>query len=66
MHLFTFEFWRYVLRGPRYRQLLPREPMPYFRAAWCRFRGHPNGIIYYTGPMATEPDNRCKDCYEEL
>lgn len=32
----------------------------------CRIKGHPNGIIYYTGASATEPDNRCKDCFEDI
>lgn len=32
--------------------------------AWCRFRGHPNGIRYYA--LADEPDYTCIDCGEYL
>ena len=30
----------------------------------CRLRGH-SGTIYYN-PGALEPDNRCKNCLEEI
>lgn len=36
-----------------------------FQNAWCRMRGHPNGMIYYN-PGGTAPDGRCKDCGEDI
>jgi hypothetical protein len=31
----------------------------------CRWLGHPAGIVYFN-PGATEPDNHCKNCGDEL
>ncbi len=32
---------------------------------WCRFRGHPCGVVFYN-PGGWEPDMSCKNCGEEL
>ena len=33
--------------------------------AWCRWRGHPAGVWFYT-MSGSEPDMRCKGCGENL
>ena len=35
--------------------------LDWWRSFLCRWKGHPNGIIYYN-PYGWEPDDRCKDC----
>ena len=48
-------FWKYVFeKNEGWRNIL------------CRMRNHPNGIVYYTGPTALEPDYHCVDCGEEI
>jgi len=64
-YLITWVFWRYVLVGPEDRRSRSRDGNS-LSAMWCRFKGHPNGIVYYAGPTATEPDTRCVDCDEDL
>jgi len=51
--LFSPWWWEYLLEKP-----LTIEKL------WCRFRGHPNGVIWYSNGF--EPDMRCKDCGDEL
>lgn len=34
--------------------------------AWCRLRGHPSGVVWYTNSTATEPDMHCKNCGDDL
>jgi hypothetical protein len=55
MRWLTLWWWRYLLAGCK--------GWGHF---WCRARGHPNGVWWYAGPLATEPDMRCKDCGENL
>ena len=35
------------------------------RRLWCRIKGHPNGVWWYT-PHGLEPDYHCVDCGDEL
>jgi hypothetical protein len=35
------------------------------RAAICRWRGHPCGVIWFN-PGRLEPDMRCKNCEDDL
>ena len=55
-------WWAYVF-GMEYT----RKP---YRLSWrvisCRIRGHPCGIVFFAGPLATEPDTHCKDCGDDL
>jgi hypothetical protein len=37
----------------------------YFVCFWCRLRGHPYNVIWFTN-YDYEPDMRCKNCYEDL
>ena len=51
-----------------YKYLL--EPKSYLSDSWretilCRIKGHPCGSIYYN-PGGLEPDERCKNCGDEL
>jgi hypothetical protein len=32
---------------------------------WCRLRGHPAGRVHWN-PGGLEPDNRCRNCGEEI
>lgn len=52
---------RYIFERPKRSTL-----KEWITTSLCRMRGHPKGPVYYTGPTATEPDMRCKDCGEEL
>lgn len=36
-----------------------------FRNLWCRIRGHPYGVVWYT-LCGLEPDMSCKNCGEDL
>ena len=55
MHWFTRGWWKYLLEGK-----------PDWTRFWCRVRGHPKGIVYYTWGDAAEPDYHCKTCGEYL
>lgn len=37
----------------------------WFTVIWCRFRGHPRGIIWYN-LNGLEPDMTCKGCGDDL
>lgn len=52
-------YWRYLLSKPNGRASK-------WSTFWCRVKGHPCGIVYYTGPSALEPDYSCKNCGDEL
>lgn len=46
---------------PRWRMVgAPSWP----RVIWCRMRGHPAGVYWYTSGM--EPDMRCKGCLDDI
>lgn len=60
VNLFDIWFWKYMLRradDPGY--------CSWFSRLTCRFRGHPCGTWYYNAGRL-EPDNRCKDCGDDL
>ena len=53
-------WWKYVFAKPTgYDKRLT------FQKIWCRMCSHPNGQIYFN-PNGLEPDNRCKDCGDEI
>lgn len=52
-------WWKYMLKAPE------SCDASYWRGVWCRFRGHPNGEVYYN-PGGFEPDHSCVDCGENL
>lgn len=53
---FTPDWWRYLLTGCKG-----------WTNFWCRVRGHPAGVWWYTSnPEAMEPDMHCKNCEEDL
>lgn len=58
MHWFTLGWWRYLL-APR---MVGAPSWP--RVIWCRMRGHPAGVYWYTSGM--EPDMRCKGCLDDI
>lgn len=37
---------------------------PGFKTIYCRFRGHPYDIFYYSSGIA--PNTKCKNCGEDL
>jgi hypothetical protein len=41
------------------------EDVSWPRVVWCRFRGHPYGVIWYN-PNGMEPDMTCTNCYDDL
>lgn len=55
MKWFTLPWWSYLLTGCKG-----------WRHFWCRVRGHPDGVWWYSHAMATEPDMHCKNCGEDL
>jgi hypothetical protein len=59
MHWFTLAWWKYLL-GKKHPEVSWRKTI------LCRMRGHPCGVIWYTGPLAQEPDMTCKDCGDDL
>ncbi len=60
MHWFTRDWWRYLL-APR-----SDSHVSWLTVILCRLRGHPCGVVWYTGPTAMEPDMTCRDCGDDL
>ena len=52
--------WKYYFGG--FKDLYFKQ---YIKRIICRFKGHPNGVIYYN-PGGFEPNWCCKDCGEDL
>ena len=50
---FTADWWQYLFQKPWT-----------WRATFCRMRGHPAGVLWYSG--GNEPDMRCKNCADNL
>lgn len=50
-----------------YRHLFakPERGIRWGTAIICRFKNHPCGPIYYNA-NGLEPDNRCRNCWDEL
>ena len=53
--------WRYFFKGFRWWQLTEGTKI---ERVICRFRGHPNGEVYFSN--WDEPDHHCRDCGEEI
>lgn len=62
MKWFTIDYWRYLFSSTR----CGKYERPTVSIIWCRIKGHPNGVIYFTGPTANEPDMHCVDCGDDL
>ena len=58
---FTKDWYKYLF------EKRPRElyPLPFWKVLWCRYKGHPNGIVFYNAG-GEEPDTSCKDCGDEI
>ena len=66
------EWYSYLFRIPNYKdgdRPLGRggesKWLDYCRRIYCRYKGHPNGQVYYN-PNGYEPDYHCKDCGDEI
>lgn len=59
MKWFTKNWWKYLLEKPA-------EETNRLVALWCRAKGHKDGVVWYTSVNATEPDMRCKKCFDDL
>jgi len=57
MHWFLPTWWRYLLskKSPDYS---------WIAVIWCRARGHPAGVRWYSGGFS--PDMHCLDCGDDL
>lgn len=66
--------WRiylHLVELPAFIQyLFSKADNPEFCSWWerlkCRIKHHPCGSIYYTDSSKYEPDDRCKNCGDEL
>ena len=47
------EHWRYLTEWPCT-----------WTKFWCRFRGHPAGVVWFT--QGYEPDMHCKNCGDDI
>jgi hypothetical protein len=60
---FTIWWWQYIFAPlSNYQRLYEISPIKVFV---CRWKGHPNGEIYYN-IGGDEPDHHCKDCEDDL
>ena len=57
---FSYYFWQYLLEKPTYQYYCN-----WWTRFWCRAQYHPEGPWYFN-VNRTEPDMRCKRCYDEL
>jgi len=55
---FTKDYWSYLLARKSNWVSWPT-------VLWCRFRNHPEGIVYYN-PGGLEPDYHCRNCGDDL
>jgi hypothetical protein len=58
---FTFDCWIYLFKTDK-------DSGDYtgrIRRAFCRFRGHPYGVVWYT-TSGDEPEMICKNCGDYL
>jgi hypothetical protein len=63
-------FWRWFAiltsaEGWRYLREKPHNKSWSWTVAFCRLKGHPNGVWWYN-VGGFEPDNHCKDCGEDI
>jgi len=65
-------FWWLTIEGQKFLWVTERGDDPdddyrfwRLRRAWCRFRGHPAGPVYYN-PNGYEPDWTCRECGDNL
>lgn len=59
MHWINIDWWKYLLSEPSSCE------DSRWRAFWCRARGHPYGVVWYT-LYGYEPDMHCKNCGDDL
>ena len=57
--------WRDLLAPPSYTGREWYGRWARLRAVWCRLRGHPPGVVFYSS-HSSEPDWRCKGCGDDL
>ena len=57
--LFTKDCWSYLL------EKRSDNEVPWLKVIWCRWNGHPAGIVYYN-PSGLEPDYTCRCCGDDL
>jgi len=53
-------FWGYLFEKRANKEI------PWRIVLWCRWRGHPSGVVWFTDTEATEPDMSCRNCGDEL
>jgi len=59
MRWFYLSWWRYLFAPVEW----DREEQTW-QILWCRLRGHPAGVIWYSS--GNSPDMRCQCCGDDL
>ena len=69
-HIRSIEWWkltRWFTKGWWQYLLEPKcKDVSWLTAIWCRVRGHPAGVVWFTLSDRLEPDMSCKDCGDDL